>query len=625
MECIHCKNNLSVNDYVCPRCKKLVYFNLIRDAQIKKENAIAFLIEKTQNKLYYIVYRYLKDQGIAEDIVQESYIKAFQSLDTLSDPEKFESWLTTIAINKSKTYLNVKKNTKFVDFTSIEDADSEVSFEDNLENEKAVFEPEAQFNYSELKEGLNTVLDELPENQRMSILLYYMDEFKISEISKIMGIPQGSVKSNLNYARKTIKNKIEELRKHNKSFYSIAPIPFLVWMLKDQLRTVTVSAQVSEKVMKTLGVARAVNISTDVANATASTVAKNAGYAAAKGISTKIAIGIVAGVVGVGGIGAGIYGGYNLIKNINSSNNVEENTIEENTELTPYTVLDVDVPDFENTPMDDDNGNGFLVKVDDFYGFIDSSGSYILDPTYEGVMLTDLTNNAENGFDVCMFSNSDQTNVQDGISVNGKLGENGMNPTCGHGFGSGGFPKYLSVDDQVISGDMSNSIYHVQLDEPIIVNKLDREFTDATDLFSNVDTSVDMDHYYIVTPENKIFGPYDHSEFATFSMNRNTNQTQDVEVISDLFNSYVKGLFYEKTEDGYRIWNKDGTKCYEEIVDFAEPISNNAMKIKKDGKLGIINKNLELVLLGDFEDISNVIDNRAYVKMDGVWKLIELD
>lgn len=133
-----------------------------------------------------------------------------------------------------------------------------------------------------------------------------------------------------------------------------------------------------------------------------------------------------------------------------------------------------------------------------------------------------------------------------------------------------------------------------------------------------------MKHYYIVTPEKEIFGPYNASEKATFSINENINYVKDIEVMSDLFDSYVKGLFYEKVDDGYKIWNKQGTSAYEEIVDYAEPISNNAMKIKKDGKLGVVNNKLELVLFGDFEDVTNVINQRAYVKQNGEWKLIEI-
>lgn len=614
MQCKNCQKDLEVTEYVCTNCGNIIWENIIADAKEKKEDAIACLMEKTQNKLYYTVYRYVKNQGLAEDIVQETYIKALDSLDSLSDANKFESWITTIAVNRSKNYLGVKKNTEFVDFTSMEEEDSDLLFEESIENETMSFEPEANFNYSELKDSLNSVLDELPDNQRMAILLYYLDEFKVKEISEIMDIPQGSVKSLLNYGRTAIKKKIEELRKQNKSFYSIAAFPFLGWMLKDQVKSIKISAKMTDAIMKSVGVNQGINAAQTATSAKAITTA------AAKGISTKVVAGVVAGVVTAGAIG-----GY-VVANQSSQPEEpkEEVAVEEDDNTTKYSVLDVEVPDFEFAPIDNDGENGYLVKVDGLYGFIDSNGEFILDPTYEGVMFSDLDGTYGSGFDVCLFPSADQTGVQDGTSIDGMLGD-GYSSTCGHGFGGMGSSNYLSVDNRVIGTDMSGMIFDAKFDEPIIVQKLTREFTDGAELYANASTSIDTDHYYIVTPELNVFGPYDNSESAVFSMNENTNQTQDIEKISGLFNSYVKGMFYEKVEDGYVVWNKEGTDSYEEVVDYAMPISNNAMKVKIDGKLGIINEDLELVLLGDFDDVSNVMDGNAYVKIDDEWKLIQLD
>ena len=83
-------------------------------------------------------------------------------------------------------------------------------------------------------------------------------------------------------------------------------------------------------------------------------------------------------------------------------------------------------------------------------------------------------------------------------------------------------------------------------------------------------------------------------------------------------------MIYEKVDDGYIIWNAKGTKHTDIVFDSAHPISDNAMKVEKDGKMGIVDKDLNLVYMGDFEDVSLPIDGKAYVKIKGEWKQIEL-
>ena len=79
-----------------------------------------------------------------------------------------------------------------------------------------------------------------------------------------------------------------------------------------------------------------------------------------------------------------------------------------------------------------------------------------------------------------------------------------------------------------------------------------------------------------------------------------------------------------KEEDGFKVWNDAGDAYYDEVVDEAVPLSFNAMKVVKDGKIGVIDFDLNLVLFGDFEDVTLPIDDYAFVKLDGDWKLIKI-
>lgn len=303
MYCTECGAKLLENAYFCGECGQIQFKRVVQDAKAKKEDAIAALIDVTKNKLYYTAFRFLKDDAAAEDILQESYIQSFQSLDSLQDENKFVSWMTTIVINRCKSYLSIKKNTEFTDFSSLDTEKENYSFEQDIQEDRLEFVPDKNFNYEQLKQGLDQVLDELPDNQRMAILLYYLDEFKVKEVADIMNVSQGTIKSLLNYGRKAIKTKIEELRKQNKSFYSIVPIPFLVWMLKEEVKAQSITPQLVQNVMKGIGTSGVVS----------STGAATKGMLSigGKAISAKVIAGLTALVIDVGSIG-----GYTLSQTV---------------------------------------------------------------------------------------------------------------------------------------------------------------------------------------------------------------------------------------------------------------------------------------------------------------------
>jgi hypothetical protein len=175
--------------------------------------------------------------------------------------------------------------------------DSDVEFEDVLENENREFMPEESADYSATKKIMQGILNQLSEEQRLCVLMYYYEELSISEIADALDCSTGTVKSRLNYARKYIKNEVENLEKKGTKLYSIAPLPFLVWMLRSQENTVQVQAAEKE-------VWQAIQDKDGVE--TVKQAAKNSGKPAvktgAKGIATKI----VAGVVAVALVGTGV-------------------------------------------------------------------------------------------------------------------------------------------------------------------------------------------------------------------------------------------------------------------------------------------------------------------------------
>lgn len=90
----------------------------------------------------------------------------------------------------------------------------------------------------------------MPTKQRMALTLYYLGDEKQTyhEIGEVLGINEETARSQVRYAKNKIKTKIEELRAQGKSFYTVAPLPFLAWMLNDELNKVKVPDTLIESV-----------------------------------------------------------------------------------------------------------------------------------------------------------------------------------------------------------------------------------------------------------------------------------------------------------------------------------------------------------------------------------------
>ncbi|MCH5318924.1 MAG: RNA polymerase sigma factor [Paramuribaculum sp.] len=127
------------------------------------------------------------DNMLADDIAQESYIKAYLSCDSLSDPEKFRSWIFKIGYH---TFLNHKSSSKLT--VAIDDA-KEI---------KAHESSDSGFVYQDLYEALSRI----PPKERTSLLLFYMQGYSIKEIAEIEGASQDAVKQHLSRGRKNLRN-----------------------------------------------------------------------------------------------------------------------------------------------------------------------------------------------------------------------------------------------------------------------------------------------------------------------------------------------------------------------------------------------------------------------------------
>jgi RNA polymerase sigma-70 factor (ECF subfamily) len=158
------------------------------------------LVLKYQNKLYATILNITKNSHTAEDIVQEAFLKSFQKLSSLREKNQFYPWLKRIAINMA--LLMFEKNKRQVDVTTDDDS---YDFFDNISTKES---PESEILNEELKKYVRKYIDSLPDKLRMVIILREVEDLSYEEISKILKIPVGTVRSRLFNARQFIKQRL---------------------------------------------------------------------------------------------------------------------------------------------------------------------------------------------------------------------------------------------------------------------------------------------------------------------------------------------------------------------------------------------------------------------------------
>ena len=258
--------------------------------------AIEDLYRLTYNSVYKTTKVLIQDEDTVLDIVQDSYVKAFQSLDQLDSPENFRAWIKRIASNKAKDYLKKKKPILFSEMAN-EDGEEFDFRDENLDHL-----PEEVLDRKETTRLMDEILGSLSEDQRVAIALHYYQDMSIKEIAELMGCSENTVKSRLNYGRKKVEVKVRELEKRGTKLYSLAPLPFLLWLFRMDAEAAEIpSGMVLEAVTAECATAGTAAAGSAGAAAVASTGAKAAAGAGVKALTTKI----IAGVLAVSVVGGG--------------------------------------------------------------------------------------------------------------------------------------------------------------------------------------------------------------------------------------------------------------------------------------------------------------------------------
>ncbi|GAA0725697.1 RNA polymerase sigma factor [Clostridium malenominatum] len=174
--------------------------------KINKKEGLDVIVHKYKDPLYKFSLHLCKSRQEAEDLFQDTWIKVFRNLEKYDENKNLKTWIFTICINsykdkyrKNKRWLNIIK-----DYFNNDEKEKEVI---NIGSEENLPEEEMVKNFE--KAMLKEAVESLKEEYKLPVILYYFQELSYKDISEVLSIPEGTIKSRLNKARKLIKEYME--------------------------------------------------------------------------------------------------------------------------------------------------------------------------------------------------------------------------------------------------------------------------------------------------------------------------------------------------------------------------------------------------------------------------------
>ena len=182
------------------------YIEAVRKGNVQ---AFSYLVEKYQKLVYTLALKLLKRPEDAEELAQDTFIKAYQKLDTYEGKSKFSTWLYSITYNAGISELRKRR----IDFKSLEDQ----RFSD--QDEMKMHDYYSETKKEDQEKYLNLALGKLPEDDQVLVTLYYYENQSMDDISEITGLTVSNIKVKIHRARKKMYSLLHEML--NEEIYSL--------------------------------------------------------------------------------------------------------------------------------------------------------------------------------------------------------------------------------------------------------------------------------------------------------------------------------------------------------------------------------------------------------------------
>jgi RNA polymerase sigma factor (sigma-70 family) len=171
---------------------------LVRRAQAGETSAFDILVERYKERLYATVYHMTANHEDANDLVQETFIKAYKSLRSFRGQSSFYTWVYRIAVNRTINFIKRRKNRNQF---SLDDVDSSIQNDPDLVEMMSHVTPRREVGLTELHEKLNEALQKLSEPHRAVVTMHDVQGMTHADIAQVMKCSEGTVRSRLFYAR----------------------------------------------------------------------------------------------------------------------------------------------------------------------------------------------------------------------------------------------------------------------------------------------------------------------------------------------------------------------------------------------------------------------------------------
>jgi len=183
---------------------------LVKRAKEEDANAYESLVRRYQERIYATVYHMTSNHEDANDLTQETFIKAYRALKSFKGDSSFYTWVYRIAVNKTINFLKQRKNRVQM---SLNDMDFNAEHDPDLVALVSDKTPRRDANLAELQEKLNAAMQKLSEHHRMVVTLHDIQGLSHEEIGKIMDCNVGTVRSRLFYARQQLQGYLSDYLK----------------------------------------------------------------------------------------------------------------------------------------------------------------------------------------------------------------------------------------------------------------------------------------------------------------------------------------------------------------------------------------------------------------------------
>ncbi|MGC9454337.1 MAG: RNA polymerase sigma factor [Phycisphaerae bacterium] len=164
------------------------------------EAAFTALVERYRRELFNFLARFTGDRALAEDVFQEAFLQLHISAGSFDPSRRLKPWLFTIAANKARDAMRSRSRRQAAPLDAPIDGDKDDTYASLMPTD--IPSPEESVANLETRQAVRTIVEDMPENLRVVLLLNYFHDFAYKEIAEMLSVPLGTVKSRLHAAVK---------------------------------------------------------------------------------------------------------------------------------------------------------------------------------------------------------------------------------------------------------------------------------------------------------------------------------------------------------------------------------------------------------------------------------------